>query len=72
MLLFQNQQIPDSPGLDGIEWPFLALNEGRLHWIMAEKASDAALLTRQVVGNMEASRQAAMISDDTRQRRVLT
>ncbi|MEB2325474.1 MAG: cellulose biosynthesis protein BcsE [Pseudomonas sp.] len=71
MFLFQNQQIPDSPGLDGIEWPFLALNDGRLHWIMAEKASDAALLIRQVVGNMEASRRAAMISDDTRQRRVL-
>ena len=72
MLLFrQNQQLPAPLGLDGIEWPIFALNAGRLHWIMAEKASDAALLTRQVVGNMEANQCAALISDDTRQRRVL-
>lgn len=72
MLLFrQNQQLPAPPGLGGIEWPIFALNAGRLHWIMAEKASDAALLTRQVVGNMEANQCAALISDDTRQRRVL-
>ena len=48
-----------------------ALNDGRLHWIMAEKASDAALLTRQVIGNMAAGQRAAMIADAARQRHAL-
>ncbi|HBB21835.1 MAG TPA: protease, partial [Pseudomonas sp.] len=72
MLLFrQNQQLPAPLGLDGIEWPIFALNDGRLHWIMAEKASDAALLTRQVIGNMAAGQRAAMIADAARQRHAL-
>ncbi len=72
MLLFrQNQQFPAPLGLDGIEWPIFALNDGRLHWIMAEKASDAALLTRQVIGNMAAGQRAAMIADAARQRHAL-
>ncbi|MCQ4298336.1 cellulose biosynthesis protein BcsE [Pseudomonas songnenensis] len=72
MLLFRpNQQLPTPLGLNGIEWPIFALNEGCLHWIMAEKASDAALLTRQAIGNMEASKRAAMIADAGRQQHVL-
>ncbi|KJH79667.1 MULTISPECIES: BcsE family c-di-GMP-binding protein [Pseudomonadaceae] len=61
---------PASLGLD-IDRGALTLSVGRVQWVIVEQASDAALLSQQVIEAFGPHHQAVLVSDDARQKSLL-
>lgn len=64
------EQSPASLGLD-IGRARLTLSVGRVQWVLVEHASDAALLSQQVIEGLGPHHRAALVSDGTRQKSLL-
>ncbi|WP_052035259.1 cellulose biosynthesis protein BcsE [Stutzerimonas stutzeri] len=66
-----SKQQPASLGLDGRDAGALVLNVGRMHWIIAEQAGDAALLSRQIIQRFTQDHLAVLVSADTNPEKVV-
>ena len=67
---FSKQQ-PASLGLGDGDAGALTLNTGRVHWLIAEQASDAALLSQQVIKGLGRDHLAVLISTDTKHQHLV-
>lgn len=67
---FSKQQ-PASLGLGDGDARALTLNTGRVHWVIAEQASDAALLSQQIIEGLGRGHLAALVSADTKHKRLV-
>ena len=66
-----SKQQPASLGLDGRDAGALVLSVGRVHWIIAEQAGDAALLSRQIIQGFAQEVLAVLVSTDTNPKKVV-
>ncbi|WP_254621415.1 cellulose biosynthesis protein BcsE [Stutzerimonas stutzeri] len=67
-----SKQHPASLGLDGRDADALMLSIGRVHWILAEQAGDAALLSRQIITGFTHEHLAVLVTAETNPKSLIT